>query len=156
MPTLWPAGPWRFEAAVTITGCNEQSVTNWLQIVQIAASARLRASPTWMKTAHRSTCSGSALDAAVGSARPGFAHIELTRAGAAVGSDEPWPGGAEDADREPAGAVECELGDDPAEQCGELACVSGARAEEHALRSGHVAGGEVPVGREVIAAGAGV
>ena len=89
MPTLWPAGPWRFEAAVTITGCNKQSVTNWLQIAQIAASARLRASPTWMKTAHRSTCSGSALDAAVGSARPGFAHIELTRAGACVGQMSP-------------------------------------------------------------------
>jgi len=38
MPTLWPAGPWRFEAAVTITECNEQSVTNWLQFAQIADS----------------------------------------------------------------------------------------------------------------------
>jgi hypothetical protein len=38
MPTLWPAGPWRFEAAVTITECNEQSVTNWLQFAQIAES----------------------------------------------------------------------------------------------------------------------
>src|SRR5271166_1391797 len=38
MPTLWPAGPWRFEAAVTITQCNEQSVTNWLQFAQIAES----------------------------------------------------------------------------------------------------------------------
>jgi hypothetical protein len=36
MPTLWPAGPWRFEAAVTMTECNEQSVTNWLQLAQIA------------------------------------------------------------------------------------------------------------------------
>ena len=36
MPTLWPAGPWRFEAAVTITECDEQSVTNWLQFAQIA------------------------------------------------------------------------------------------------------------------------
>ena len=36
MPTLWPAGPWRFEAAVTITECNEQSMTNWLQFAQIA------------------------------------------------------------------------------------------------------------------------
>jgi hypothetical protein len=36
MPTLWPAGPWRFEAAVTITECNEQSVTNGLQFAQIA------------------------------------------------------------------------------------------------------------------------
>ena len=36
MPTLWAAGPWQFEAAVTITECNEQSVTNWLQFAQIA------------------------------------------------------------------------------------------------------------------------
>ncbi len=41
MPTLWPAGPWRFEAAVTITECNEQSVTNWLQFAQIAEYSRL-------------------------------------------------------------------------------------------------------------------
>jgi hypothetical protein len=41
MPTLWPAGPWRFEAAVTITECNEQSVTNWFQFAQIADSGRL-------------------------------------------------------------------------------------------------------------------
>ena len=40
MPALWPAGPWRFEAAVTITECNEQSVTNWLQFARIADSAR--------------------------------------------------------------------------------------------------------------------
>jgi hypothetical protein len=39
MPALRPAGPWRFEAAVTITECNEQSVTNWLQFAQIAESA---------------------------------------------------------------------------------------------------------------------
>ncbi len=36
MPAPWPAGPWRFEAAVTITECNEQSVTNRLQFAQIA------------------------------------------------------------------------------------------------------------------------
>ena len=45
MPPLWPAGPWRFEAAVTITECNEQSVTNWLQFAQIAESGGLRAEP---------------------------------------------------------------------------------------------------------------
>lgn len=42
MPTLWPAGPWRFEAAVTMTECNEQSVTNWLQLAQIANFLLLR------------------------------------------------------------------------------------------------------------------
>ena len=55
-----------------------------------------------------------------------------------------------------AGAVERELGEDPAEQRGELARVSRARADQHALRARHVVDDEVPVGREVVAAGAGV
>src|SRR5215831_18100475 len=65
-------------------------------------------------------------------------------------------GGAEGADREPAGTVECELGENPAEQSGELAGVARARADQDALRPGHVVGDEVPVGWEVIAARAGV
>ena len=36
MPPLRPGGPWRFEAAVTITECNEQSVTNQSQFAHIA------------------------------------------------------------------------------------------------------------------------
>jgi hypothetical protein len=36
MPPLWPSGPWRFEAAATITECNEQSVTNHSQFAHIA------------------------------------------------------------------------------------------------------------------------
>ena len=49
-----------------------------------------------------------------------------------------------------------EFGENPAEQRGELACVSRAGADQYALRPGHVVGDEVPVGWEVIAAGAGV
>ena len=41
MPPLWPSGPWRFEAAVTITECNEQSVTNQSQFAHIADSVVL-------------------------------------------------------------------------------------------------------------------
>ena len=36
MPPLWPGGPWRFEAAVTMTECNEQSVTSQSQFAHIA------------------------------------------------------------------------------------------------------------------------
>src|ERR1700759_3747606 len=35
MPPLWPGGPWRFEAAVTITECNEQSVTHLSQFAHV-------------------------------------------------------------------------------------------------------------------------
>lgn len=58
MPTLWPAGPWRFEAAVTITECNEQSVTNWLQFAQIADSARVTGAPLAWAASRRSSGSG--------------------------------------------------------------------------------------------------
>jgi|HubBroStandDraft_3_1064219.scaffolds.fasta_scaffold485953_1 hypothetical protein len=60
MPTLRPAGPWRFEAAVTITECNEQSVTNWLQFAQIADYARLTACGRHDLVARRSARSGAA------------------------------------------------------------------------------------------------
>ena len=40
MPALRPAGPWRFETAMTITECNEQFVINWLQFAQIAEYSR--------------------------------------------------------------------------------------------------------------------
>src|SRR5215469_18892353 len=72
------------------------------------------------------------------------------------GACQCWPCGAECADREPAGIVEGKLGEDPAEQRGELACVSRANANQHALRPGHIVDDEVPVGWEVIAAGPGV
>jgi hypothetical protein len=73
MPTLWPAGPWRFEAAVTITECNGQSVTNWLQFAQIAEYGRVSYQRPVDHLDARSSCYGRVMsgDLAAWISRPG-------------------------------------------------------------------------------------
>src|SRR5215472_16447107 len=67
-----------------------------------------------------------------------------------------WPVGAEGADRELAGTVDGQLGQDPAEQPGELAGMSCPDTDQHPRRAGYVVGDEVAVWREVVAADTGV
>src|SRR5260221_10505139 len=66
------------------------------------------------------------------------------------------PVGAEGADREPAEAVDVQLGPDAPHQPGELARVPRPSADQHPRRAGQIVGDEVAVRREVVAADAGI
>src|SRR6516164_6642961 len=122
--------------------------------LEIAGQGRDRRSRSAALNGRGTTCGAGEVPLA--GRRPWAWSHRVDAAGYFCGACQCWPCGAECADREPAGIVEGELGEDPAEQGSELTCVSRARADQYALRPGYVIGDEVPVGCKVVTARAGV